>query len=96
MSSHAPTKQLTPTNTLPSKNGLLAWFTPLLASTVGSKILVAVTGSLLTGFVIVHLIGNLKMFEGRDAINSYAVMLKSNPAILWGRIGLLTVFLIHL
>ena len=59
--------------------------------------LVAVTGSLLTGFVIVHLIGNLKLFEGRDAINAYAAMLKSNPAVLWGMRGaLLGVFLIHL
>jgi succinate dehydrogenase / fumarate reductase cytochrome b subunit len=97
MSLQAPTKKLTPTNTLPSKTGLLEWFKPLINSTVGSKILVAVTGTLLTGFVIVHLIGNLKMFEPPDSINSYAVMLKSNPAILWGaRLGLLTVFLIHL
>jgi succinate dehydrogenase / fumarate reductase cytochrome b subunit len=66
-------------------------------STVGSKILVAVTGTLLTGFVIVHLVGNLKMFEGAASINAYAVTLKSNSAILWGmRLGLLTVFLIHL
>lgn len=97
MSSQAPTKKLTPTNTLPSRTGLLAWWKPLASSTVGSKLLVAVTGVMLTGFVVAHLIGNLKMFEGPDAINSYAVMLKSNPAILWGaRLGLLTVFAIHL
>lgn len=97
MSLQAPTKQLTPTNTLPSKNGLLAWFKPLVLSSVGSKILVAVTGAMLTGFVIVHLIGNLKMFEGPESINSYAVLLKSNPAILWGaRLGLLGMFVVHL
>lgn len=97
MSSKAPTKKLTPTNSLPSKTGLLAWLMPLASSTVGNKILVAVTGVLLTGFVIAHLIGNLKMFEGPDSINAYAVMLKSNPAVLWTmRLGLLSVFVIHL
>jgi succinate dehydrogenase / fumarate reductase, cytochrome b subunit len=97
MSLQAPTKKLTPTNTLPSKSGLLDWFTPLATSTVGSKILVAVTGALLTGFVIAHLIGNLKMFEGPESINTYAVALKANPVLLWGaRFALLTVFLIHL
>jgi succinate dehydrogenase / fumarate reductase cytochrome b subunit len=64
---------------------------------VGSKFLVAVTGFLLTGFVVQHMIGNLKMFGGRDAMNSYAAFLKGLGPLLWvARIGLLLVFLAHI
>lgn len=54
------------------------------------------TGVFLVLFVIAHMVGNLQMFAGPEAINSYAAMLKSLPGPLWGaRIGLLVFFLIH-
>lgn len=97
MSNLAPTKREVPVNSLPSRTGLAAWFRPYVTSTVGSKMLVAVTGLLLTGFVIAHMIGNLKVFAGPDAINDYAAFLKSLGPLLWvARIGLLTVFVLHL
>lgn len=97
MSSQAPTKRERPTNSLPSKAGLRPWIATYLASTVGRKVLVALTGTFLTGFVIIHMIGNLQMFAGQEAINAYAKMLKSNPAILWGaRFTLLGLLLVHL
>lgn len=64
------------------------------------KVTTAVTGFLLTGFVIVHLIGNIQVlpvFGGREAINKYARSLKDLGPLLWiGRGGLLTVFVIHI
>jgi succinate dehydrogenase / fumarate reductase cytochrome b subunit len=65
-------------------------------SSVGSKFLMSLTGLGLIGFVIVHMIGNLLVFAGRDALNSYAHMLKENGELLWfARGALLTIFVVH-
>jgi len=97
MSSLMPTKRDYSPNRLPDKKGLLDWLLPFVSSSVGGKITVAVTGLGLTGFVVVHLIGNLKLFAGRDAINSYAEFLKSWGVVLWiARFGLLLFFLLHI
>ncbi|MCI0638704.1 MAG: succinate dehydrogenase cytochrome b subunit [Gemmataceae bacterium] len=97
MPSSVPTKrQLTP-NSLPPGKGLLAWTLPVFSTTVGSKLLVGVTGAALTAFVIVHLIGNLKIFSGPDSINSYAKFLKDLGPLLWiMRFGLLFLFVLHI
>jgi succinate dehydrogenase / fumarate reductase cytochrome b subunit len=70
----------------------------LLDSSVGAKILVALTGLGLVTFVVFHMIGNLKVFQGRDSINAYAYFLKhSLGALIWvARIGLLGIFVLHL
>jgi succinate dehydrogenase / fumarate reductase cytochrome b subunit len=70
----------------------------VLESSVGAKILVALTGLALVLFTIFHKIGNLKVFDGPDAINSYAYFLKhSLGALIWiARAGLLAVFVLHL
>lgn len=75
-----------------------AWAETYLASTVGAKVLVALTGLGLTGFVVFHMVGNLKLFAGPDAINGYAYFLKHElGAYLWaGRLGLLALFAVHL
>jgi succinate dehydrogenase / fumarate reductase cytochrome b subunit len=68
-----------------------------LRSTVGSKYLVALTGLALTGFVIIHMAGNLLLFKGRDALNSYALALKDLGGLLWAlRLGLLALFVLHI
>src|SRR4051795_7949918 len=57
-----------------------AFVSALLDSSVGAKVLVALTGLGLVGFVVAHMVGNLKLLPGgtesRDAINSYAYFLK--------------------
>jgi len=75
-----------------------AWLSTYLGSTVGQKILVALTGTILVTFVVFHMIGNLKMFSGRDSINAYAYFLKHGlGALIWvARGGLLAAFLLHL
>jgi succinate dehydrogenase / fumarate reductase cytochrome b subunit len=56
----------------------------------------AVTGLLLFGFVVAHLLGNLQLLKGADAINNYAKMLHDLGPLLWvARIGLLAVFVLH-
>lgn len=74
-----------------------AWVETYLASSVGSKVLIALTGAGLVVFVIGHLIGNLKLFQGREAINHYADFLKHDLGLLlWiARGGLLVIFVFH-
>src|SRR2546427_783475 len=70
---------------------------PALGTTVGHKYLVALTGLALTGFVIAHMTGNLLVFKGRDALNSYALFLKDHGGLLWAaRLGLLAAFVLHI
>ncbi|HEY2785357.1 MAG TPA: succinate dehydrogenase cytochrome b subunit [Fimbriiglobus sp.] len=79
-------------------NSAKVWAETYLGSSVGSKILVAFTGVGLVTFVVFHLIGNLKLFQGREAINHYADFLKHDLGVLiWiARAGLLTIFVLHL
>ncbi len=68
----------------------------LATSSLGRKYLVAVTGAALVAFVIIHMLGNLQIFLGADALNHYAKVLQSNALVLWGfRAGLLAVAVIH-
>ena len=66
-------------------------------SSIGRKYVMAVTGIFLFGFVVAHLVGNLQIFLGRDALNSYARHLEEMPALLWSaRAFLLAALLIHI
>ena len=49
----------------------------LWSSTVGKKIIMAVTGVILLGFVVVHMAGNIKVFFGPVAFNHYAEGLRT-------------------
>jgi succinate dehydrogenase / fumarate reductase, cytochrome b subunit len=55
----------------------------LLHSSIGLKLVMAATGVILSGFVLGHMLGNLKVFEGADAINAYGRLLRVEPALLW-------------
>lgn len=66
-------------------------------SSIGRKHLVAVTGLLLCGFLVTHLLGNLLLLVGADAFNLYANKLASLGALLYlAEAGLLVIFLLHL
>ncbi len=68
-----------------------------LSSTLGTKAIVAVTGALLAFFVLGHMAGNLQIFLGQDAVNSYAAGLKAMPGPLWvARLGLLAALILHI
>lgn len=69
----------------------------LFGSSIGRKILMAVTGLILIGFVIGHLVGNLQVFQDPDHINGYAQFLRQLGPLLWvARIGLLVTAVIHI
>src|SRR3954462_13354052 len=66
-------------------------------STIGLKIIMALTGVILTGYVLAHMAGNLQAFRGPESINAYAEMLHNAPALLWGaRIVLLAAVALHI
>ncbi len=83
---------------LPAEVGPAGWAKTYLTSTVGQKVVVAVTGLLLVGFLAGHLLGNLKMFGPPEAINGYAYFLKHElGAAIWlARGGLVALFVTHL
>jgi succinate dehydrogenase / fumarate reductase cytochrome b subunit len=69
-----------------------------LSSTIGKKIVMAVTGVVLVGFVMAHMSGNLLLFVGPAALNEYAAWLRSllHGAGLWIARGvLLLAVLLH-
>ena len=50
--------------------------TTFLGSSIGRKIVMAVTGLVFYGFVLGHMVGNLQIYLGPDAINHYGVFLR--------------------
>ena len=66
------------------------------STSIGSKILIALTGLGLAVFLIGHLAGNLLFLVGPDAFNQYGHAMVSNPLIYAAEAGLIAVFLLHL
>ena len=72
----------------------MAWFFKFINSSIGKKILMALTGVLLCGFLITHLLGNLLLFVSEEAFNDYVNNLKSLGVLLKvAELGLATLFL---
>jgi succinate dehydrogenase / fumarate reductase cytochrome b subunit len=63
----------------------LARSTELVQTTVGTKFLMAVSGLVLWGYVIAHMLGNLKVYQGAAAFNHYAEGLRTLGDPLFGR-----------
>lgn len=65
-------------------------------SVVGKKVVMAVTGFVLSGFVLGHMIGNLQVYQGPEKLNHYAEMLQSLGGLLWfARFVLLAAAIFH-
>ncbi len=65
-------------------------------SSIGRKILMALSGLILVGFVIGHLVGNLQVFQGPDHLNGYAAFLHNLGPLLWlARLGVIAAVLVH-
>jgi succinate dehydrogenase / fumarate reductase cytochrome b subunit len=66
------------------------------SSSVGTKLLIGLTGLGLFAYMLLHLAGNAIIFFGEDAFNEYSHLLISNPLVVPIEIGLLLVFLVHI
>jgi succinate dehydrogenase / fumarate reductase cytochrome b subunit len=66
-------------------------------TTVGKKVLMAVTGLILFAYVVAHMLGNFQIYIGEDQINAYAALLHKSAAFLWtARSVLLFCVLVHI
>ncbi|MET0133610.1 MAG: succinate dehydrogenase cytochrome b subunit [Kibdelosporangium sp.] len=74
------------------------------SSTIGKKAVLGVTGLLMLGYVVVHMLSNLKIFFGRDSIDGYAVWLRTlldgllgHEGFIWiARVGLVLCVALHM
>lgn len=66
-------------------------------SSVGLKLIMALTGVILSLFVLGHMLGNLQVFQGAEAIDAYGKLLHKEPALLWTvRVVLLAAVGLHI
>ena len=85
-------------------NRRLPWPLAFYSTSVGKKWVMAITGIMLLGFVLVHMVGNLKLYMGEEDINKYGVALRNlggdlvpHTSILWAlRLGLIAAFVLHI
>jgi len=70
-------------------------FRRVFTSSVGTKLLIGLTGLALFVYLVLHLVGNALVFLGQDTFNEYSHTLTSNPLIVPIEIGLLLIFLLH-
>jgi succinate dehydrogenase / fumarate reductase cytochrome b subunit len=74
----------------------MGWFFKFTGSSIGKKFIMAVTGSFLIIFLIIHLIGNLTLFLGPEAFNGYVSTLDVvKPLIRIVELVLLLAFVLH-
>lgn len=73
------------------------WLLKALKSSIGQKLVMAVTGFLLCGFLIAHLAGNLLLYVSPEAYNGYAEKLHEQEGLLMiAETGLFAIFILHL
>ena len=72
------------------------WLISTLGSSIGKKLMMAITGLGFIGFLLVHLIGNLTLYSGRDLFTSYVKHLHTlGPLITVAELGLLFFAVVH-
>ena len=76
----------------------MSWISDTLTSSIGRKVVMALTGLFLVSFLAVHLSGNLLLFrsDGGDAFNMYTKFMSTNTLIRVLEIGLLAGFILHI
>ena len=75
----------------------MSWLSNFLASSIGQKLIMSLTGLFLIIFLLVHLVGNLQLLndDGGQAFNVYADFMTTNPLIKTISIGLYVLILLH-
>ncbi len=80
-----------------SFNGKPMWFVRFVSSSIGKKMVMALSGLMLLLFLCSHAAGNATIYMGRSVFQSYADELHSHPLIvIIFSFGLFLVFLVHI
>jgi succinate dehydrogenase / fumarate reductase, cytochrome b subunit len=67
------------------------------STSVGKKMVMALSGIVLFGFVFGHMVGNLQLYAGEEKLNAYGAFLHSMPSLLWVvRLTLITAVVVHM
>lgn len=75
----------------------MSWLNNFLNSSIGKKFVMAITGSFLLIFLIIHLVGNITLFFGPEAFNGYVKSLSTiKPLIRVIELVLLAAFVLHI
>ena len=67
----------------------MSWWLSFYRTSLGKKAVMASTGIILFGFVLVHMLGNLKLYQGPEKLNAYAEWLREVGSPLLPHSGLL-------
>ena len=79
------------------KERILNWLKKALASSIGKKVVMAITGLALCGFLVAHLGGNLLLYKSAKSYNDYAHALHAQEILLVvAELGLLVLFVGHI
>lgn len=74
----------------------MGWLSKFLNSNIGLKVLMALSGMMMLGFVVVHMTGNFQVFLGAHALNRYGSFLQNLGELLWvARLGLVSALGVH-
>lgn len=76
----------------------MSWFTSAMSTSIGRKLLMALTGGFLVIFLLVHLVGNLLLLKADkgEAFNTYADFMTTSPAIVSTSFIMYAVWIIHI
>ena len=77
---------------------MFRWLAAALDSSIGRKLIMALTGLLLVGFLIGHLAGNVLLFadDGGESFDEYAAFLGNHPLLPVAELGLVLLFGAHI
>lgn len=79
------------------ENAAMGAFWSFFRSTIGLKVLMAVSGFVLFGFLVEHMIGMMLFFKGPEALNGYGGLLRYSSVVLWmARSVMLAAVVIHI
>jgi len=75
----------------------MRWIIDFLTSSIGKKLVMALSGLFLTTFLVIHLIGNIQLLynDGGQSFNVYAKFMTTNPLISTVSWGLYATILLH-
>jgi succinate dehydrogenase / fumarate reductase cytochrome b subunit len=75
----------------------MSWLLTFARSSIGAKVIMALTGAAMYGFLLVHMAGNLLVFAGPEYLDHHSVFLHSMPELIWpARLALLGAIVAHI